>query len=180
MKNFSRCLLPKPLLTALLAAGSFAPALAQTTETGAAQNPVVKGDTAKVAAPAGAPAPAAKIPFDGMDLSWVNGQNRQQNFPLQFKDAAGETVVTATAFLDGYYNYNFARPLDHTQTISAVTGRANEFSVALASIGIESNYRNIIGRLWLQTGSMLNVIQETDASVLRGRNTRAPPPGPAA
>ena len=151
MKNLSLSLL-------LLAAGT--PVLAQTTETATAQNPATKADTA-----------TAKVPFDGMDLSWVNGQNRQQNFPLQFKDKDGETVLTATSFLDAYYNYNFARPLDHTQTISAVTGRANEFSVALASIGIESNYKNIIGRLWLQTGSMLNVIQETDGSVLRGRNT---------
>jgi hypothetical protein len=23
-----------------------------------------------------------KVPFEGMDLSWINGQNRQQNFPL--------------------------------------------------------------------------------------------------
>lgn len=144
----------------LLMAGATAPALAQTTETATAQNPATKADTA-----------TAKVPFDGMDLSWVNGQNRQQYFPLQFKDKDGETVLTATSFLDGYYNYNFARPLDHTQTISAVTGRAQEFSLALASIGIESNYKNIIGRLWLQTGSMLNVVQETDASVLRGRNT---------
>lgn len=155
MKNFS-----KIALAALVAAGTTTVALAQSTETATAQNPATKADTA-----------IAKVPFDGMDLTWVNGQNRQQYFPLQFKDKDGETVLTATSFLDGYFNYNFARPLDHTQTISAVTGRANEFSVALASIGIESNYKNIIGRLWLQTGSMLNVIQETDASVLRGRNT---------
>jgi len=153
MKN----LFPMAALAAAVLAGP-GRALAQTTETAAAQNPA--------AAPTD-----NKIPFDGYDLSWVNGQNRQQNFPLVFKDAAGETVLTGTTFLDGYFNYNFARPIDHTQTISAVTGRANEFSVALASIGIESNYKNIIGRLWLQTGSMLNVVQETDASVLRGRNT---------
>ena len=160
MKNFSRQTLRTPLLTAALAAGALVPALAQTTETATAQNPATKADTA-----------TAKVPFDGMDLSWVNGQNRQQNFPLQFKDKDGETVVTATSFLDANFNYNFARPIDHTQTISAVMGRTNEFSLALASIGIESNYKNIIGRLWLQTGAMLNVIQETDGSVLRGRNT---------
>lgn len=152
----------KKLPLTLCAALASLAALAQTTETATAQNPALKADT---------PARPAKIPFDGLDLSWVNGQNRQQNFPLQFKDQAGETVLTATTFLDGYYNYNFARPLDHTQTISAVTGRAQEFSLALASIGLESNYKNIIGRIWLQTGSMLNIIQETDASVLRGRNT---------
>ncbi|QKG52258.1 outer membrane beta-barrel protein [Hymenobacter sp. BRD67] len=141
-------------------------ALAQTAEP-AARRPA----TLQAGVPTKTDTATAKVPFAGMDLSWVNGQNRQQNFPLQFKDQAGETVLTATTFLDGYYNYNFANPLDHTQTISAVTGRTQEFSLALASIGIESNYKNIIGRLWLQTGSMLNLVQETDASVLRGRNT---------
>ena len=28
---------------------------------------------------------AVKVPFDGMDLSWINGQNRQKSFPLVFK-----------------------------------------------------------------------------------------------
>ena len=149
MKNFTVILL-------LLATGGSA--LAQTTETVAAQNPATSTTE-------------SKVPFDGMDLTWINGQNRQSNFPLVFKDKDGETVLTGTALLDGYFNYNFARPIDHTQTISAVTGRTNEFSLALASAGIESNYKNIIGRLWVQTGSMLHVVQETDGSVLRGRNT---------
>jgi hypothetical protein len=162
LSNFSSVVLRGAVLATLLTAGAVAPALAQTTETAAAQNPATKADTI---------ASTAKVPFDGMDLSWVNGQNRQTNFPLQFKDKDGETVLTGSALLDGYYNYNFARPIDNTQTISAMMGRANEFSLALATIGIESNYKNIIGRLWLQTGSMLNVVQETDGSVLRGRNT---------
>ena len=151
------------LVATLLTAGAAAPALAQTTETATAQNPATKADTTTVS--------TTKVPFDGMDLSWVNGQNRQTNFPLQIKDAAGETVLTGSALLDGYYNYNFANPIDNTQTASAMIGRTNEFSLALATIGIESNYKNIIGRLWLQTGSMLNVVQEADGSVLRGRNT---------
>jgi hypothetical protein len=113
----------------------------------------------------------AKIPFDGMDLSWINGQNRQKNFPLTVTDKNGETVFTGVALLDGYFNYNFARPKDNTQTISAATGRSNEFSINQASIGIESNYKNVIGRLWLQTGSMTHIVQETDGSVTRGRNT---------
>ena len=147
----------------LLVIGNVANVLAQDTET----RPGVKRpgtDTVTIEHP-------IKVPFEGMDLTWVNGQNRQSAFPLQVKDKDGETVLTGTTLLDGYFNYNFARPLDHTQTISAVTARANEFSLALASAGIESNYKNIIGRLWVQTGSMLNVVQEADGSVLRGRNT---------
>lgn len=112
-----------------------------------------------------------KIPFDGMDLSWINGQNRQKNFPLTVTDKNGETILTGVALVDGYFNYNFARPKDNTQTISAATGRSNEFTLNQASIGIESNYKNVIGRLWLQTGSMTHVVQEADGSVARGRNT---------
>lgn len=113
----------------------------------------------------------SKVSFKGMDLTWINGQNRQTDFPLFFKDKSGETILTGVVYLDGHFNYNFAHPKDNTQTISAVTPRSNEFSLALVSIGIESNYKNTIGRLWLQTGSMLNIIQETDGSVNRGRNT---------
>lgn len=111
-----------------------------------------------------------KVPFVGMDLSWINGQNRQKDFPLVLKKE-GETVLTGVAYLDGYYNYNFARPLDNTQTISSTIGRHNEFTLNLASIGIETNYKNIIGRLWLQYGQMGAIIQDLDGSVNRGRNT---------
>ncbi len=114
----------------------------------------------------------AKVPFEGMDLTWVNGQNRQRNFPLTFTDKkTGETILTGVAYFDGYYNYNFARPLDNTQTISSTIGRTNEFTLNLVSIGVESNYKNIIGRLWLQAGQMLSIIQDNDVTVLRGRNT---------
>jgi hypothetical protein len=112
----------------------------------------------------------AKQPFEGMDLSWINGQNRQQDFPLVL--TKNKTVVlTGVAYLDTYFNYNFNNPADNTQTISSTIGRHNEFTLNLASIGIETNYKNIIGRIWLQTGQMGSIIQEADGSVLRGRNT---------
>lgn len=114
----------------------------------------------------------AKTPFEGMDLSWINGQNRQQNFPLTLTDkTTGETIVTGVAFLDAYYNYNFAKPNDNTHTISSSIGRHNEFTVNMASIGLETNYKNTIGRIWLQSGQMASIVQDLDGSVLRGRNT---------
>lgn len=111
----------------------------------------------------------AKVPFDGMDLSWINGQNRQKEFPLTFKKN-NEVVVTGIAYLDTYYNYNFANPIDNTQTISSTIGRHNEITLNLASIGLESNYKNIIGRVWLQYGQMGSIVQDLDGSVYRGRN----------
>lgn len=115
---------------------------------------------------------APKIPFEGMDLTWVNGQNRQHDFPLTFKDKeTGETIVTGVALLDTYYNYNFANPIDNTHTISSSIGRHNEVALNQASIGLESNYKNIIGRVWIQYGQMGSIVQDLDGSVYRGRNT---------
>jgi hypothetical protein len=113
-----------------------------------------------------------KTPFDRMDLSWVNGQNRQKNFPLILKDkVTSETILTGVTYLDTYFNYNFANPIDNTHTISATMGRHKEFTLNIASIGIESYYKKIIGRIWLQVGQMGSIIQDVDATVQRGRNT---------
>ncbi len=113
----------------------------------------------------------SKIPFEGMDLTWVNGQNRQKNFPLTLRDKSGKTILTGMAYIDSYFNYNFADPVDNTQTISSSIGRHKETTINLASVGIESYYKNAIGRLWLQYGAMQHIIQELDGSIGRGRNT---------
>jgi hypothetical protein len=114
----------------------------------------------------------ARVPFEGMDVGWMNGQNRQQNFPLTFKDQkTGATIITGVAYIDGYFNYDLNKPIDNTHTISSTIGRHNEFTLNLASIGIEANYKKVIGRLWLQYGQMASIVQELDGSVGRGRNT---------
>lgn len=114
---------------------------------------------------------STKVPFEGMDLSWVNGQNRQTDFPLVLRDKHDETVLTGVVYLDTYFNYDFNDPVDNTHTISSSIGRHKEFTLNLASIGVESNYKNMIGRLWLQVGQMGSIIQDLDGTVLRGRNT---------
>ena len=111
-----------------------------------------------------------KVPFDGMDLSWMNGQNRQKDFPLVVKDKENNTIITGVALFDTYINYDFSNPIDHTHNASATIGRNNEFTVNMASIGLEANYKNVIGRIYLQSGAMLNLMQDQDASVLRGNN----------
>lgn len=120
---------------------------------------------------AGTDTATSKVPFDGYDLSWINGQNRQTNFPLVLKDKDGETVVTGVAFLDGYYNYDVNDPNDNTHTISSSIGRNNEFTLNMASVGLETNYKNMIGRIWLQYGQMASIVQDLDGSVGHGRNT---------
>jgi hypothetical protein len=107
-----------------------------------------------------------------MDLTWINGQNRQTNSVLTMQDKkTGETIITGVAFADAYYNYNFSKPKDNTHVASSSIGRSNEFALNQVSIGIESNYKNTIGRLWLQWGQLGSIVQDLDGSVAHGRNT---------
>jgi len=114
----------------------------------------------------------SKIPFDGMDLTWINGQSRIVNPLLCLKDKhTNETIITGSGYLDADYNYNFANPIDNTNTISSTIGRHNEVHINLASVGIDATYKNMIGRVLLQYGAMQHIVQELDESVNRGRNT---------
>jgi hypothetical protein len=117
------------------------------------------------AAPA-APAPAPEAPFGFGDFTWMNGQSRQKDFPLKaFGDA-----VTLSLYLDVNYGYSANHPRDNTFTGTASVPRHNEFNVNLASVGMEWNYKNVIGRLSLQYGSMISIVQDLDGTTARGRN----------
>lgn len=136
--------------------------------------------SAVVAAPSpGEPAPAAvaspvpsatpagpAAPFAWGDWTWMNGQSRQKDFPLKaFGDA-----VTLSLYLDVNYAYSLNHPRDNTLTGTASVPRHNEFDLNLASVGFDWNYRNAVGRLSLQYGSMISVVQDLDGTTARGRN----------
>ncbi len=112
-----------------------------------------------------------RTPFSDCDLTWINGQNRQKESLLVLKDPKGEVLLTGVVMADGYFNYDLNNPIDNTHTISSTIGRSNEFTLNFATIGIETGYKNIIGRLWLQYGQMASIIQDADATVAHGRNT---------
>ena len=104
--------------------------------------------------------------LDAQDITWMNGQSRQREFPL----ANLAKHVAFSLYVDTYFAYATQRPSDHTLVGSASVGRHGEFQLNLASVGAEWSYRRVIGRLSLQTGSMLNIVQDQDGSVTRGRN----------
>jgi hypothetical protein len=112
-----------------------------------------------------------KIPFEGYDLTWINGQNREKDQPLTLTNKQGEVLCTGIVFMDGYYNYNFNNPIDNTHNTSSSIGRSNEFTLNMASVGLETNYKNVVGRLLLQYGQMTSIVQDLDGTVTRGRNT---------
>ncbi|AKV03269.1 Outer membrane protein [Labilithrix luteola] len=117
-----------------------------------------------------APAPAPSAPFAWGDFTWVNGQSRQKDFPLKpFGDA-----VTLSLYLDVNYAFSANHPIDDTLTGTASIPRHNEIEINLASVGFEWNYRNVIGRLSLQYGSMLTIVQDLDGTAQRGRDLSIP------
>lgn len=119
---------------------------------------------ARTASAAEEPAPGS-APFAWGDFTWMNGQSRQKSFPLDFSK-----YLTVSLYLDTYYAYSFNHPRDNTLTATASVARHNEIQINLASVGFEWNYKNVIGRLSLQWGNMLNVVQDLDGSTARGRS----------
>ena len=108
--------------------------------------------------------PAAPAPFAFGDFTWMNGQSRQKQQVLT------NQYGTLSLYMDAYYNFSMNHPRDNTIVGSNSTGRNTEVQVNMAGIGFDTQYKNIIGKVSLQTGNMLAVVQDTDASVNRGRN----------
>ncbi len=142
-------------------------AAAQTVDDAPLTPPPEPAPAAPPPPPAPAPAPAAAPgPFAWGDFTWMNGQSRQKDFPLKaFNDA-----VTLSLYLDTNYAYSLNHPRDNTFTGTASVPRHNEFNVNLASVGMEWSYKNVIGRLSLQYGSMISIVQDLDGTTARGRN----------
>ncbi len=105
------------------------------------------------------------VPLQYADFTWMNGQSKQKDFPFTFSK-----YVTPSLYLDTYYAYSGNHPRDNTVTGTASTGRHNEFQLNLASIGFDWNYRNVIGRISIQYGSMMSIVQDLDGTASRGRS----------
>ncbi len=115
---------------------------------------------------ADAPAEDKGEPFAWGDFTWMNGQSRQKTFPL----TAWGGAVTPSVYVDVNYAYSMNHPRDNTLTGCASIARHNELALNLASIGLDWNYKHVIGRLSLQYGNTLNIVQDLDPSVARGRS----------
>lgn len=107
----------------------------------------------------------SEVPLQYADFTWMNGQSKQKDFPFTFSK-----YVTPSLYLDTYYAYSGNHPRDNTITGTASTGRHNEFQLNLASIGFDWNYRNVIGRISIQYGSMMSIVQDLDGTASRGRS----------
>jgi hypothetical protein len=119
-----------------------------------------------VSAPTAAPAePAAKKPepFAFADFTWLTGNPRTKEAPLDSKVFTGEFRA------DTNFTYSFNKPIDDTISGSSEVFRSGEFQVTQLGIGGDFHYDNVRGRLMTQFGLYSQTTPRNDASPARGQ-----------
>ncbi len=104
-----------------------------------------------------------KIPLEGMDLTWMNGNDRRDSAVLKGK------FITGNIMVDANYNYSFNAPIDNTVVGSTALARNNEIQISNASLGADLNYKGARGRIFTQFGTRSTVIPRNDFSTFRGQ-----------
>ncbi|MHB1844344.1 MAG: outer membrane beta-barrel protein [Deltaproteobacteria bacterium] len=118
--------------------------------------------------PAAAPPPSSTSvkppdPFGFADFTWLNGNSRQTEFPLDSPAFTGEFQ------LDTNYVYDFANPIDHTLTGSTNSGRTSELEIQQLGAGGDFHWKNVRARFMTQFGMYSTMTPRNDASVSRGQ-----------
>ncbi len=109
------------------------------------------------------PGPAAAVPFAFADFTWLNGNSRQTEFPLDTKYFTGQFMVDVNSA------YSFNNPKDNSLTGSTNSGRTNELQLQQLGIGGDFHYKNVRGRLMTQFGMYSTMTPRNDASPSRGQ-----------
>ncbi len=105
----------------------------------------------------------SQIPFEGMDQTWLNGNDRRDSAVLTGKYFTGNVMI------DGNVNYSFANPIDHTVVGSTALARTNEMQISAASFGGDFNFEHARGRIMTQFGTRSTIVPRNDLSVFRGQ-----------
>src|SRR5467141_2701534 len=173
-----------PAVPAAAAASSQPGSLSPTTSTaasaaGVTPAPTVAGananviPTEKVAASAAPQATekgksgAAKVqstePFAFADFTWLNGNARTKESPMDTK------FFTPEIRADVDYIYDFNHPRDNTIGGSSEVFRANEVQVTQLGVGGDFHYDNVRARVMTQFGLYSQTTPRNDASPARGQ-----------
>jgi hypothetical protein len=107
--------------------------------------------------------PKAAEPFSFADFTWLNGNARTSESPIDTKVFTGEFRVDVSEIND------FNHPKDNTLVGSSESGRTNEIQLQQLGIGGDFHYNNVIGRLMTQFGMYSTMTPRNDASPGRGQ-----------
>ncbi len=107
--------------------------------------------------------PKKAEPFAFADWTWMNGNPRTKDVPLDTKFFTPEIRV------DTGYVYDFNHPKDDTIDGSAEVFRAQEFQLTQLGVGGDFHWDNVRGRLMTQFGMYSQTQPRNDASPSRGQ-----------
>lgn len=103
------------------------------------------------------------VPFAFADFTWLSGNPRTKESPLQTKAFTGEFRA------DVNYNYSFNQPADNTIVGSTEILRSGEFTLTQLGVGGDFNWENVQGRVMTQFGLYSTATPRNDASPARGQ-----------
>ena len=105
----------------------------------------------------------ASEPFAFADFTWLNGNPRTKQVPLDTK------FFTPEIRADVDYVYDFAHPKDDTIGGSSEIFRSSEVQVTQLGVGGDFHYDNVRARLMTQFGLYSETTPRNDASPARGQ-----------
>jgi len=107
--------------------------------------------------------PQKAEPFAFADFTWLNGNARTKQIPMDTK------LFTPEIRADVDYVYDFAHPKDDTIGGSSEIFRSNEVHVTQLGVGGDFHYDNVRARLMTQFGLYSQTTPRNDASPSRGQ-----------
>lgn len=135
---------------------------------GALASPLVGGDEAAAPSVAESPAPEpsaspAAEPFAFADFTWLTGNPRTKDLPLDSKVFTGEVRI------DTNFTQSFNHPQDNTIVGSSEIFRSGEFQLTQLGVGGDFHWQGARGRLMTQFGMYSQTTPRNDASPARGQ-----------
>ena len=107
--------------------------------------------------------PDSKIPWDGFDQTWVNGNDRRDSSVFHIP------YFTPSILIDCNASHSFNSPIDHTVVGSTALSRNDEMVVSAVNFGGDFSYGNARGRIMTQFGMRSQVVPRNDLSPYRGQ-----------
>jgi hypothetical protein len=107
--------------------------------------------------------PEKAVPFAFADFTWLNGNARTKEVPLDTK------FFTPEIRADVDYIYDFHHPKDDTIGGSSEVFRANEVQVTQMGVGGDFHYDNVRARIMTQFGLYSETTPRNDSSYSRGQ-----------
>jgi hypothetical protein len=105
----------------------------------------------------------AAAPFVFADFTWLNGNPRTRESPLD------TPAFTAEFRVDASFIEDLAQPRDHTLSGSSESGRTGEFQVQQLGVGGDFHVQHVLGRVMTQFGLYSTMTPRNDPSTSIGQ-----------